>query len=178
MPDVMKLPSFTTNGSALARVQAVSPGFRAALVQPFAAFRPFRFATRMGEPPRLDSCYPGPRRSGRGLRLAQPKFHFRKEQIFMNINRVTLAGFAGKDARSSSTLNGRSITKLSIATTKRYKDATAAVAGKNAMARLRLLTRATWPSTRPRYKPAITCFSKASWCIASTSAPSRQTVAP
>ena len=35
----------------------------------------------------------------------------------MNINRVTLAGFAGKDARSSSTLNGRSITKLSIATT-------------------------------------------------------------
>ena len=41
----------------------------------------------------------------------------------MNINRVTLAGFAGKDARSSSTLNGRSITKLSIATTKRYKDA-------------------------------------------------------
>jgi single-strand DNA-binding protein len=41
----------------------------------------------------------------------------------MNINRVTLSGFAGKDARSSSTPNGKSITKLSIATTKRYKDA-------------------------------------------------------
>ncbi len=41
----------------------------------------------------------------------------------MNINRVTLAGFAENDARSSSTLYGRSITKLSIATTKRYKDA-------------------------------------------------------
>ena len=41
----------------------------------------------------------------------------------MNINRVTLAGFAGKDARSSATQNGRSMTKLSIATTKRYKDA-------------------------------------------------------
>jgi len=41
----------------------------------------------------------------------------------MNINRVTLAGFAGKDARSGSTKNGRSMTKLSIATTKRYKDA-------------------------------------------------------
>jgi hypothetical protein len=59
MPDVMKLPSSTTNGSALARVQAVSPGFRASLVQPFArhiwrfdftTLRPFRFATRMGEP--------------------------------------------------------------------------------------------------------------------------------
>src|SRR5690242_16970710 len=41
----------------------------------------------------------------------------------MNINRVTLSGFAGKDARSSSTQSGRSMTKLSIATTKRYKDA-------------------------------------------------------
>ena len=41
----------------------------------------------------------------------------------MNINRVTLAGFAGKDARSSSTQNGRSMTKVSVATTKRYKDA-------------------------------------------------------
>ena len=41
----------------------------------------------------------------------------------MTINRVTIAGFAGKDARNSSTQNGNSITKLSLATTKRYKDA-------------------------------------------------------
>jgi single-strand DNA-binding protein len=41
----------------------------------------------------------------------------------MTINRVTIAGFAGKDARSSSTQKGKSITKLSVATTKRYKDA-------------------------------------------------------
>ena len=41
----------------------------------------------------------------------------------MTINRVTLAGFTGKDARNSSTQNGRSMTKLSVATTKRYKDA-------------------------------------------------------
>ena len=41
----------------------------------------------------------------------------------MNINRVTLAGFTGKDARNSSTQNGKSMTKLSVATTKRYKDA-------------------------------------------------------
>jgi hypothetical protein len=41
----------------------------------------------------------------------------------MSINRVTLAGFTGKDARSSCTQNGRSMTKLSVATTKRYKDA-------------------------------------------------------
>src|SRR3954464_11153786 len=39
----------------------------------------------------------------------------------MNINRVTIAGFAGKDARTSSTQNGKSISKLSVATTKRYK---------------------------------------------------------
>jgi single-strand DNA-binding protein len=41
----------------------------------------------------------------------------------MTLNRVILAGFAGKDARNSSTQNGRSITRLSVATTKRYKDA-------------------------------------------------------
>ena len=41
----------------------------------------------------------------------------------MNINRVTIAGCAGKDARNNSAQNGKSITRLSIATTKRYKDA-------------------------------------------------------
>ena len=41
----------------------------------------------------------------------------------MTINRVTIAGFAGKDARTSSTQQGKTITKLSVATTKRYKDA-------------------------------------------------------
>ena len=41
----------------------------------------------------------------------------------MNINRVTLAGHTGKDARTLSIQNGRSMTKLSVATSKRYKDA-------------------------------------------------------
>jgi single-strand DNA-binding protein len=41
----------------------------------------------------------------------------------MNINRVTLAGFTGKEARTSTTQNGRSMAKFSVATTKRYKDA-------------------------------------------------------
>jgi single-strand DNA-binding protein len=41
----------------------------------------------------------------------------------MNINRVTLCGYTGKDARTSSTQNGTSMTKLSVATTRRYKDA-------------------------------------------------------
>lgn len=41
----------------------------------------------------------------------------------MTINRVTIAGFAGRYARTSSTHNGKSMTKLSVATTKRYKDA-------------------------------------------------------
>ncbi|MBV8832618.1 MAG: single-stranded DNA-binding protein [Acidobacteriaceae bacterium] len=40
----------------------------------------------------------------------------------MNINRVTLVGFTGKNTRNSSTQNGRHITRLSVATTKRYKD--------------------------------------------------------
>jgi hypothetical protein len=39
MPDVMRLLSFTTNGSALARVQAVSPGFlRSSLCSPSLRF--------------------------------------------------------------------------------------------------------------------------------------------
>jgi hypothetical protein len=74
MPAVMTPQLSTTKGSALARVEAVSPGFRASLVQPSAALRPFRFAPRMGDPSRLDSCYPGPRRSGRGC-VAQPLLH-------------------------------------------------------------------------------------------------------
>jgi single-strand DNA-binding protein len=40
----------------------------------------------------------------------------------MNINRVTLVGFAGKDAKTSATQGGRTMTRLSVATTKRYKD--------------------------------------------------------
>ena len=41
----------------------------------------------------------------------------------MNINRVTLCGHTGKDARTGATQNGRNMTRLSVATTKRYKDA-------------------------------------------------------
>ena len=41
----------------------------------------------------------------------------------MNINRVTLAGFTGKLAQTRSLADGKHITKLSVATTKRFKDA-------------------------------------------------------
>jgi single-strand DNA-binding protein len=41
----------------------------------------------------------------------------------MNINRVTLCGYVGKDARTNTSQNGKSVTRLSIATTKRYRDA-------------------------------------------------------
>jgi single-strand DNA-binding protein len=41
----------------------------------------------------------------------------------MNINRVTIAGFTGRDAWNRSTPNGKSVTRLSVATTKRHKDA-------------------------------------------------------
>jgi len=41
----------------------------------------------------------------------------------MTINRVTIVGFDGRDARTSSSQNGKRMTKLSVATTKRYKDA-------------------------------------------------------
>ena len=40
----------------------------------------------------------------------------------MTINRVTIAGFAGKDAQASSTQHGKSMTKLSVSTTKRFRD--------------------------------------------------------
>ena len=41
----------------------------------------------------------------------------------MNINRVTLCGYTGKDARTSASQNGRNTAKLSVATSKRYKEA-------------------------------------------------------
>ena len=41
----------------------------------------------------------------------------------MNINRVTLCGRTGKEVKSSATVNGRNISRVSVATTKRYKDA-------------------------------------------------------
>ena len=44
----------------------------------------------------------------------------------MNLNRVTLCGHTGKDARTAATQNGRNMTRLSVATTKRYKDSNGA----------------------------------------------------
>jgi single-strand DNA-binding protein len=41
----------------------------------------------------------------------------------MNVNRVTLAGFTGRSAKTSATAGGTIVTKLSVATTKRFKDA-------------------------------------------------------
>jgi single-strand DNA-binding protein len=43
----------------------------------------------------------------------------------MNINRDTIAGFAGRGARNNSTQNGKHMTRLSIAVIKRYKGAEA-----------------------------------------------------
>jgi single-strand DNA-binding protein len=40
----------------------------------------------------------------------------------MYLNRVTLVGFTGRDAKTA-TPGGKNITRLSVATTKRYKDA-------------------------------------------------------
>ena len=39
----------------------------------------------------------------------------------MNLNRVTICGHTGKDARTAATQSGKSITRLSVATTKRYE---------------------------------------------------------
>lgn len=41
----------------------------------------------------------------------------------MSINRVTIAGFTDKEAWSRTAPNGNSVTRLSVATTKHYKDA-------------------------------------------------------
>jgi hypothetical protein len=66
----MKLLSFTAKDSVLARIKPYPQASALTLVQPFTAFRPLRFATRMGDSPRLDACYPGPRRSGKGCSFA------------------------------------------------------------------------------------------------------------
>lgn len=39
-----------------------------------------------------------------------------------NLNRVTLLGHLGQDPKTSSTAAGRSVTRFSVATNKRYKD--------------------------------------------------------
>ena len=62
----------------------------------------------------------------------------------MNINRVTLIGFTGKDARNSSTQNGRSMTKISVATSKHYKDCGWQLAAENPMAQLRCVRTGSW----------------------------------
>ena len=54
-PAAMKRSRSIPKGSALARVQAVSPGF---LAEACSALLPVRFAARMGDPPRLDSATP------------------------------------------------------------------------------------------------------------------------
>jgi single-strand DNA-binding protein len=48
--------------------------------------------------------------------------HNVRDEFRMNINRITIAGFTGKDARPSATQGGRSVTRLSVATARRYKD--------------------------------------------------------
>jgi Single-strand binding protein family len=75
----------------------------------------------MGDPPRLDPCYPG-LAGGQGLQFATQN-PFKKTNNPMNMNKVILIGFAGKDAKTSATQSGKTMTRLSIATSKRYKDA-------------------------------------------------------
>ena len=41
----------------------------------------------------------------------------------MYMNRITLIGFTGQDARSSATQTGREVTRFTLATTKRYQQA-------------------------------------------------------
>jgi len=69
-------------GAALARVKPYPQASALKLVQPSTSFRPFRFAPRMGEPPRLDSCYPGPRRSGRVFAISETQLLFQKGTNF------------------------------------------------------------------------------------------------
>jgi single-strand DNA-binding protein len=44
-----------------------------------------------------------------------------KEQKPMYLNRVTLIGFTGQDPKTSATQSGKEITRLSVATTRRYQ---------------------------------------------------------
>jgi hypothetical protein len=48
--------------------------------------------------------------------------HFKlKRNSHMYINRITLIGFAGQDAKAAATQTGREVTRFSLATTKRYQ---------------------------------------------------------
>jgi single-strand DNA-binding protein len=58
-----------------------------------------------------------------GLHCATQIPFSERKKILMNINRVTLCGNIGKDVHSSATQNGRNMTRFSVATSKRYKDA-------------------------------------------------------
>jgi single-strand DNA-binding protein len=58
-----------------------------------------------------------------GVALRNPNSISERKKIRMNINRVTLCGNIGKDVHSSPTQNGRNMTRFSVATSKRYKDA-------------------------------------------------------
>jgi single-strand DNA-binding protein len=55
--------------------------------------------------------------------LRNPKSISERNKFNMNINRITLCGYTGKEVRTAATQNGRNISRLSLATTRRYKDA-------------------------------------------------------
>lgn len=75
----------------------------------------------------------------------------------MNINRVTIAGFTGKEAKSSSTQNGRNMTKLSVATT----TGIARASGRRGRSGISVSRTELRPSTPRTSKPASLCSSKA-----------------
>ena len=96
--------------------------------------------------------------------------HLRKEHIKMNINRITIIGFMGKDARHSSTqerasrsclLRPRSATEMPNASGRRRRSGTAAW-------RMGLLR-----SMPPRFNRARLCSWKAKWPIANTNVRSK-----
>ena len=94
----------------------------------------------------------------------------------MYLNGVTLVGFTGRDAKTSATPGGKNITRLSVATTKRYKDA------QDQWQERRNGTPASSMRARlmfvPRSRPALTSSSKANSPIASTSERSKRTMGP
>ena len=53
---------------------------------------------------------------------SQSNVNERKESTPMFINRITLAGFVGADARHSATQKGKEITRFSLATSKRHRE--------------------------------------------------------
>ena len=124
MPVVMTPNRFITKGSALARVKPCPQASALRLCSPSLRF--VLSAPLQGWASPLGLTLATPDLAGQArVALRNPKSHFseRNKRLMKIINRVTLCGYTGKEVRTGATRNGRNISRLSVATTRRYQNA-------------------------------------------------------